>query len=91
MALYRIVPIANVHRSTGSVPEVDGDKAKVGGEYNVADIFLVVTELSLVPLQELNPVGRLVAHFDHAALQFLGPIRKVYKLLTANPRVGLQP
>ena len=90
MTLDGVVPVAHIHRTTRTVAEVYRNEAQVGGENNVAHIFLVVAELCFFPFVKLHAVGRLVAHLHVAALHLLGPRGEVHKLLAASTAVGTQ-
>ncbi len=68
MTLYRVVPIADVHTPLGAVSQVYRYETEVGREDDVGDVLLFVAEVIFIPLQDFHPVGRLVAHFDHASL-----------------------
>ena len=85
MSFYGVVPITDIHAALGAVPQVHRYEAEVGGKDDVGYVLLFVAEVIFIPLQDFHPVGRLVAHFDHAALEVLGPVGKVDELLPANP------
>ena len=91
VSLYRVVPVSDVHRSARTKADINRYEAEVGGEDDVADIFLVVAELGFFPAMELDPVGGLVARLDVASLQLFGEGLEIDKLLPAGSRVGAQP
>ena len=85
MSFYWVVPITDIHSALGAVPQVYGYETEVGREDDVGYVLLFVAKVIFIPFQDFNPVGRFVAHFDHAALEVLGPIGKVDEFLPANP------
>ena len=84
VTLHRVVPVANVHGSSRPISQVNRNEAQVGGEDDIAEVLLIIAKITLVPLQYLYAVGRLVAHLDHLPLQFLGPIWEINEFLTTN-------
>ena len=88
MAFDGVVPVANIHRSARAVSAIDRDKAQIGREKDVALILLLEIVVLFDPLVDLHPIGRLVTHFDEAALQFFGPGSEIHKLLAAHAGIG---
>ena len=89
VALDRVVPVADVHRSVRSVAQIDRDEAEVF-ENDVADVLLGEAKVGLVPAMELDTVSRLVAYLDESALHLLRPVGEVDEFLAAGAGVGVQ-
>ena len=91
MPFHRIVPVADIHRATWPVAEIDRDEGEVGGEDEVELKLLAKVVVVFNPLVELDPVGGLVTDFYKAPLQVVRPRSEVNKFVTAYAGVGRNP
>src|SRR5689334_25128954 len=90
MTFHRVVPVAYEQLSARRELNIDGNKAQVCREDQIADVLLVVAEFVFVPLVDFDAVGRLVADLDELPLQLGRKRRNIDEFLPARSRVGPQ-
>ena len=88
VALDGVVPVIDIHVTTGTNFDIGRNETQVGGEDDVADLLLFEVVVFFDPLVHLDVVRGLVASLHETALDLPRPEVEVDKLLSTDTRIS---